>query len=101
MTPSRIQETWEKMRPENRYAQMTPSERVAFALSEEGKNYLFPWGFTVDGKNNNDRIWDGEFSYIPMIKWSDFINDVNHQIERVEKIRDRADEYELHIDVDQ
>ena len=51
--------------------------------------------------NNNDRIWDGEFSYIPMIKWSDFINDVNHQIERVEKIRDRADEYELHIDVDQ
>jgi hypothetical protein len=29
---------------------MTPSERVAFALSEEGKNYLFPWGFTVDGK---------------------------------------------------
>lgn len=51
--------------------------------------------------NNSDRIWDGEFSYIPMIKWSDFINDVNHQIERVEKIRDRADEYDLHIDVDQ
>ena len=35
---------------ENRYGQMTPSERVAFALSEEGKNFLFPWGFTVDGK---------------------------------------------------
>ena len=50
LTPSRIQETWEKMRPENRYGQMTPAERVAFALSEEGKNYLFPWGFTVDGK---------------------------------------------------
>ena len=50
LTPSRIQETWEKMRPENRYGQMTPSERVAFALSDEGKNYLFPWGFTVDGK---------------------------------------------------
>ena len=39
-----------KMRPENRYGQMTPSERVAFALSEEGKNYLFPWDFTIDGK---------------------------------------------------
>ena len=38
------------MRPENRYGQMTPSERVAFALSDEGKNFLFPWGFTVDGK---------------------------------------------------
>ena len=50
LTPAKIQETWEKMRPENRYGQMTPSERVAFALSEEGKNYLFPWGFTVDGK---------------------------------------------------
>ena len=50
LTPSRIQETWEKMRPENRYGQMTPSERVAFALSDEGKNYLFPWGFTIDGK---------------------------------------------------
>ena len=41
---------WKKMRPENRYGQMTPAERVAFALSEEGKNYLFPWGLTVDGK---------------------------------------------------
>lgn len=49
---------------------------------------------------NNDQIWDGEYSYIPMIKWSSFINDVNYQIERVEKIRDRADEYELHINVD-
>ena len=38
------------MRPENRYGQMTPSERVAFALSDEGKNYLFPWGFTIEGK---------------------------------------------------
>ena len=50
LTPSRIQETSEKMRPENRYGQMAPSERVAFALSDEGKNYLFPWGFFIDGK---------------------------------------------------
>ena len=50
LTPSRIQETWKKMRPENRYGQMTPAERVAFALSDEGKYYLFPWGFTIDGK---------------------------------------------------
>ena len=48
---------------------------------------------------NSDRIWDGEPSYIPMVKWSDFINNVNYQIERVEKIRDRVDEYDLHIDV--
>ena len=50
---------------------------------------------------NHGRIWYGEFSYIPMIKWSEFINDVNNQIERVEKIRDNADQYNLHVDVDQ
>lgn len=50
---------------------------------------------------NNDHIWTGEASYIPIIKWSDFINHVNTQIERVEKIRDKADEYDLHIDVNQ
>ena len=48
--PSRIQDTREKMRPENRYGQMTPSERVAFATSDEGKDYLFPLGITLNGK---------------------------------------------------
>jgi len=38
------------MRLENRYGQMTPSERVAFALSEEGKNFLFPFGLSIEGK---------------------------------------------------
>ena len=50
LTPSRIQETWEKMRPENRYGQMTYEERLAFATSDEGKDYLFPLGLTLDGK---------------------------------------------------
>ena len=43
LTPSRIQETWKKMRPENRYGQMTPSERVAFALSEEATSFGPPF----------------------------------------------------------
>ena len=43
LTPARIQETWEKMRPENRYGQMTYEERLAFATSDEGKDYLFPY----------------------------------------------------------
>lgn len=47
------------------------------------------------------QVWTGESSYIPMVKWSDFVSDVNSQIERVKKIRDKADEYNLHIDVDQ
>ena len=56
LTPSRIQETWEKMRPENRYGQMTPKERVAFMLSNEGLNYLFPFVITVDGKSYEQMI---------------------------------------------
>ena len=56
LTPSRIQETWEKMRPENRYGQMTPKERVAFLLSDEGLNYLFPFVITVDGKSYEQMI---------------------------------------------
>ena len=56
LTPSRIRETWEKMRPENRYRQMTPKERVAFLLSDEGLNYLFPFVITVDGKGYEQMI---------------------------------------------
>ena len=56
LTPAKIKDTWEKMRPENRYGQMTPSERVAFALSEEGKNYLFPFGITLDGKRYEKKV---------------------------------------------
>ena len=50
LTPAKIQDTWEKMRPENRYGQMTYEERLAFATSDEGKDYLFPLGLTLDGK---------------------------------------------------
>ena len=50
LTPAKIQETWEKMRPENRYGQMTYEERLVFATSDEGKDYLFPLGITLNGK---------------------------------------------------
>ena len=51
LTPSRIQETWEKMRPENRYGQMTDGERVSFMLSEEGADYLFGFNIKADGRD--------------------------------------------------
>ena len=38
------------MRPEIRYGQMTYEERLAFATSDEGKDYLFPLGITLNGK---------------------------------------------------
>lgn len=50
---------------------------------------------------HSEQIWTGESSYIPMVRWVDFVNNVNYQIERVEKIKDKADDYNLHIDVNQ
>lgn len=48
---------------------------------------------------NNNQIWSGEPSYIPMLKWPEFVNNVNTQIERVERIKDKANEYYLHVEV--
>jgi len=59
LTPSRIQETWKKMRPENRYGQMTYEEHLAFATSDEGKDYLFPLGLTLDGKRYETKASGG------------------------------------------
>ena len=59
LTPAKIQETWEKMRPENRYGQMTYEERLAFATSDEGKDYLFPLGLTLDGKRYETKASGG------------------------------------------
>ena len=41
---------------EERYKQMTPDERVKFALSDEGKNLLFPFGVAVEGRHYETRI---------------------------------------------
>ena len=57
LPPAKIKETWEKMRPENRYRQMTPSERVGFATSDEGKDYLFPLDLTLDGKRYKTKVY--------------------------------------------
>jgi len=59
LTPAKIQDTWEKMRPENRYGQMTYEERLAFATSDEGKDYLFPLGLTLDGKRYETKTSGG------------------------------------------
>ena len=50
LTPSRIQETWKKMRPENRFTQMTSKEQIAFMLSDEGRDFTYSFGINVDGK---------------------------------------------------
>ncbi len=56
LTPSRIQETWEKMRPGERVKQMSRQEYLRFVLSDEGKYYLFPFAVTVDGKRYEMKV---------------------------------------------
>ena len=50
LTPSRIQETWKKMRPENRFTQMTSKEQIAFMLSDEGRDITYSFGINIEGK---------------------------------------------------
>lgn len=50
--------------------------------------------------NQNDIVWYGDYSYIPMIKWCDFTTNVDHYIETAENIKEHAYEYDLHIKVD-
>lgn len=51
--------------------------------------------------NRNDLLWYGEHSYIKMVRWKDFIGSINYYIETAERIKDNADNYDLHISVNQ
>ena len=42
--------SWEKMRPENRFEQMTPDEQMKFILSDEGADFRFKLSINVEGK---------------------------------------------------
>jgi hypothetical protein len=51
---------------------------------------------------NNTRIWHGEYSYIPMVRWDYFKSHVTSLIERAERIKDdyeKNDSYNLHLSV--
>lgn len=76
--------------------------------------YHKDWMFTIIKENmfnrknpmtnecdKNTTIWYGEFSYIPMVRWEYFKNNVTSCIDRVEKIKDDADNYKLHLFVNQ
>jgi hypothetical protein len=49
----------------------------------------------------SDEIWYGECSYIPLVTWAYFIKHILPCIERVEKIKDNANNYELYLSVNQ
>ena len=48
--------------------------------------------------NKGENVYRGYPSYIHMIKWEDFINNISYWIEETEKIRDIADYYDVHVD---
>jgi hypothetical protein len=43
-----------------------------------------------------DRPQTGEFSYIPIIKWNDFISDINSYLDRVYKINEGISAYNIY-----
>lgn len=49
--------------------------------------------------DNGDRIWRGECSYISLVKWDDFIRNINYYIERAEEKKNHWEDYNLHISV--
>lgn len=48
---------------------------------------------------NGERVYNGYFSYIHMVQWSDFIKSINLYITIAESICANADEYEMHVNV--
>ncbi|MBA2937016.1 TIR domain-containing protein [Paenibacillus sp. CGMCC 1.16610] len=57
---------------------------------------------TFNGCSNHSSdnpIYTGEFSYIPSIKWSDFIKDVDAYIQKSLDIKDNIDQYKISREV--
>lgn len=46
-----------------------------------------------------DNVYHGYVSYIHMIKWDNFIGNINFWINEAEKIRDNNDAYDIHINL--
>jgi hypothetical protein len=55
---------------------------------------------TVDC-NCNQRVYRGQFSYIPVVKWCDFVEDMNRYIAVAEWTRDNIEQYKIHRSVEQ
>ncbi len=77
--------------------------------------YYRNWMFTIIKKNMFNRknpirnecrqattVWQGEYSYIPMVRWNYFVEHISELIDRAERIKEdyeENDSYELHLGV--
>ena len=48
---------------------------------------------------NHEAVYNGFFSFIHMIRWSDFISNINGSLTIAEMILKSADEYDIHVTV--
>ena len=48
---------------------------------------------------NGEAVYNGYFSYIHMVRWDDFIGNINLYITIAESICAKADEYDIHVNV--
>lgn len=48
---------------------------------------------------NREFVYKGYFSYIHMVRWCDFINNIDSNILIAEIIRNRAEDYDIHVNV--
>jgi len=54
---------------------------------------------TYSNCNIGDNVYRGYVSYIHMVRWDSFINNISFWINEVKKIQDKKDEYDIHINV--
>jgi len=50
---------------------------------------------TQQGCNQNINVYTGEFSYIPAVKWNEFISDVSGNLDRVIRINENITAYDI------
>ena len=90
------------------------TENNCYGCLSKCTSYNGEWMFTILKENmfnrknpvtkkceKNSTIWYGEYNYIPFVTWDYFKNNVSNCIDRVEKIKDDVDNYELHLSVNQ
>lgn len=66
-------------------------------LRENMFNIMNPDNYDCE---NTRKIYDGDFSYIPVVEWDDFINNTNKYINKAYEIQEKIDEYNIYKEVE-
>jgi hypothetical protein len=69
--------------------------RLFKVLSVNMFNRYYPTYSTCPYHAVNSRLETGECSYIPSVKWDDFVSDIEGNLQRMEKIKANIDAYDI------